>query len=68
MIQKDSIVVLRTKEAVFSPCKVITLNEENITVTYFAGTKRDRETGEFGEVHRVETIPIKKVTYLSERI
>ncbi len=68
MIKQGSTVVLRTKEAIFSPCKVMAITKENITVTYFAGTKRDRETGEFSEVHPVETISMKNVKYLSERI
>lgn len=68
MIQKGSIVILRTNEATYSPCEVLALSKENITITFFAGTRRDRKTGEFQDVHPVETIPIKKVTYLSERL
>lgn len=67
MIEKGSTVILRTKEAIYAPCKVIAISSESVTITYFAGAKRDRETGEYQDNHPVETIARKKIVSLSER-
>lgn len=68
MIEKDSTAVVRTIDAIYSPCTIIAVSKENITVTFFAGMKRDRKTGVFVEEHSVETIPRKKIISMSERI
>ena len=68
MIGKGSTVVLRTKDAIYSTCKIIAMSDENVTVTYFAGMKKDRETGEYYEDRPVETIPRKKIVRMSERL
>lgn len=68
MIDKGSTVILRTKDAIYSPCQVLAISKENLTVTYFAGMKKNRETGEFHEERPVETIPRQKIVSLSERV
>jgi len=67
-IGKGSTVVLRTKDAIYSTCKIVAMSKENVTVTYFAGMKKDRETGEYYEDRPVETIPRKKIVSMSERL
>lgn len=68
MIGKESIIVLRTKDAIYSTCKIIAMSDENVTVTYFAGMKKNRETGKYYEDRPVETIPRKKIIRMSERL
>jgi hypothetical protein len=67
MIQKSSTVILRTVNAIYSPCKIVALNDESITVKFFAGMKKDRKTGKMYEDHQIETIPRNKITSLQER-
>jgi len=67
MIQKDSIIELRTKDAIYSPCQIVALSDNNITVTYYAGVKKNRQTGEMHESRPVEVIPRKKIVSMSER-
>lgn len=67
MIGKGSTVILRTVDAIYSPCKVVSMSGDNVTVTYFAGMKKDRETGRYREDHKVETISRKKILSLQER-
>lgn len=68
MITENSTAVIRTTDAIYSPCVVIAVSKENVTVKFFAGMKRDRKTGVFVEEHSVETIPRKKIISMSERI
>lgn len=68
MIREGSTIVLRTNNAIYSPCKVVSISDQNITVTYCAGTKRNRTTGEFQENHPVEIIPRKEIISMSERL
>jgi hypothetical protein len=67
MIQKDSVVVLRTKEAVYSTCKIVSMGKENITIKYFTGMQKDNQTGQMRGDHRVETISRKNIVDISER-
>lgn len=68
MIQKGSTVVLQTKDAIYCTCKIIAMSEKNITVTYLAGTRKDKKTGKSFENRPVETIPCKKIISISERL
>lgn len=68
MIVKGSMIILATKDTIFSPCEVIALSDKSITVQYFAGTKKDRETGTFKQVFLTATILMKDVTRMSERL
>ncbi len=68
MIGKGSTVVLRTRDAIYSTYEIVAMSDENVTVTYFAGMKKDRETGEYHEDRPVETIPRKKIVRMSERL
>lgn len=67
MIKKGNTVILKTISAIYSPCKIVALNAETVTVTYFAGMKKDRKTGKMYEDHQIETIPRNKITSLQER-
>ena len=67
MIQEDSMVILRTDEAIFSPCEVVSLGKDNIVISYFEGTKKDRRTGKFQGSYKTATIPFKKIVKLEER-
>ena len=67
MIQEGSVLVLTTDNAIFSPCEVLGVGKVGVTITYFAGSKRDRKTGEFREVRPVVTIPFKDIKKVSER-
>ncbi len=61
MIQEGSMAILRTKKAIYKPCKVVKIGDRNLVITFFAGTKKDRKTGEFYEDRPIETIPFKDV-------
>lgn len=67
MIAKDSIVLLRTIDAIYCTCKVLEISESSVTISFVAGTKKDRETGEYAPNEKQETIPRKKIIQLSER-
>ena len=67
MIEKGSILVLTTSNAIFSPCEVVSVGKTGVTITYYAGSKRDRQTGIFNEVRPVVTIPFKDITKVEER-
>lgn len=68
MIRSGSMAVIKTDEAVYSPCRVISINKDNVTVTFFAGFKKDKKTGKIYEDRPVETISRKKILSMSERI
>lgn len=68
MIQKGSTIILRTTDAIYSTCKIISMSDDNITITYIAGIKKDRKTGKSYEDRQVETIPRKKIISISERL
>ncbi len=68
MIDKGSRIILRTKDATYCPCKVVAMSNDNITVRYFAGTQKDRKTRESYDNYTVETIPLRHVVSMSERI
>jgi hypothetical protein len=68
MIKEGSRIILRTDDAIYSPCRVLSLSKVSITVTYFAGSKRNKQTGAFQEIHPVETISLNKVISMSERL
>lgn len=67
MIEEGSILVLTTEDAIFSPCKVVGVGKASVTITYYAGSKRDRKTGKFHEVRPVVTISFKDIVKVSER-
>lgn len=67
MIKEGSILILATENAIFSPCKVVSVGNTGLTITYYAGSKRDRQTGKFHEVRPVVTIPFKDIVKTSER-
>lgn len=68
MIKEGSRIVLRTVNAIYSTCQVTAISNKSVTITYCAGMKRDRETGEYHMVSPVETIPAKEIVCMSERV
>ena len=62
MIEKGNTIVLATKLATYSPCRVVAISPINITVLYVASSKEDS-----GVNRKTETIPLKNVTHMSER-
>lgn len=67
MMQEGSVLVLTTDNAIYSPCEVLSVGKVGVTITYFAGSKRDRKTGKFTEVRPVVTVPFKEIVKVSER-
>ncbi len=67
MIQIGSTVILQTEEAIFCTCKIVGMSAGNISISYCAGTKRDKRTGEYRDNHPVETISRKKILQILER-
>lgn len=67
MIKRGSTIILRTISAIYSPCKIVALSDESVTVKFFAGMKKDRKTGKMYEDHQIEIIPRNKITSLQER-
>lgn len=68
MISPGSTVILRTKDAIYSPCTIIAISEQSITITYVARNKKDRATGKYSESRPVETILRKDILSLSSRL
>lgn len=68
MIQNGSTVILRTKDAIYSTCKIVEMSTTHVTIKYHAGQKRDRNTNEFVEDRRTASIPRQKIEQMSERI
>ncbi len=60
-------VILKTARAIYSPCRIISSNDQQIIVTYFAGMKRDPETKRMVEDHKINTIPRSDIISLQER-
>lgn len=67
MIQKGSTVIVRTRNAIYSPCQIALLHAKSIAVTYLKGMKKNRETGEMVRDYRVDTIPRNQIISMSER-
>ena len=67
MISKGSTIVLQTREAIYSTCQVVTMSADNVTVRYFAGTKKDRATGKWYDDFRIESVSRRKIVLMSER-
>ena len=59
--------IVRTKSAIYSPCQMVSQSSDGITVTYFAGMKKDKRTGEMVEDHKVDTISRNEVVSLQKR-
>ena len=61
MIEEGSTVILRTDVAIYSPCRIVALGSDNITVAYFTSTKKDRG------VHKTEVISRRNIVSMLER-
>lgn len=68
MIEAGSTIVLRTIDAIYETCKIVAMSGDNITVAYFAGTKKDGKTGKMREDNKVEIISRRKIVSMSERL
>lgn len=66
-IGENSTIILRTKDAIYAPCKIASMSNENITVTYVR-IEKNQKTGKYRAVHHTETIPRKNVVRMSERL
>lgn len=67
MLRKGSSAVLKTKDAIYSPCEIVNISKDSVTVTYLAGTGIDAKTKKPFEKRPVETIKRKDIISLSER-
>lgn len=67
MIEKGDHVVLKTEDAIYCTCEILDISEQNVKVTYAAGTKKDRKTGELFQDWKIETIARRKIVSMSER-
>lgn len=67
MIDTGSLVILRTKDAIYSPCKITRMNKQDVAVTFFKGMRWDKESERYIEDHAIETIPRKRIICISER-
>ncbi len=68
MIQIGSTVILRTENAFYSPCKIVRLGTDNITISYYPEIKNDNKTGKIIASSKQETISRKKIISMCERI
>jgi hypothetical protein len=68
MIQKGSNVVLLTNTENYSPCMVMAINKDNITISYVSEVKRDKRTGQMIAKRAVKTIQRKHIRSISERL
>jgi len=68
MIHDGSTVVLMTKDAVYSTCKIISINAKNITIAYYTCSSKFSETGEIQKQYHTEVISRKNIVSMSERI
>lgn len=68
MIEPGSTIILRTKEAIYATCKILAMNKDNIRIAYFTSIQKDRKTGKSCGNNVVETIPLKNIVSMSERL
>lgn len=68
MIEKGDTVFLQSQEAIYCTCKIVTISDKNVTITYCAGMKRDRNTGEFHMQRPVKTISKEDIVHMSKRL
>lgn len=67
MIDKGSLVILRTKDAIYSPCKIVNMSKQDVAVTFFKGMRWDKEKERYVEDRVIEVIPRKNIIRISER-
>jgi hypothetical protein len=83
MIKMGNMIILETRTATFSPCRVVrqdqsmVRNEEtgkmeahlkSVTVSFLAGMVRNRKTGKMEENWKQETVLSKDITKMQEMI
>jgi hypothetical protein len=68
MLQSGSLATLRTQDAIYSPCRIVDISDESVTISYFAGSKKNPKTNEVHEQRLVETIPWRKIVSLVEML
>ncbi len=67
MIGPGSKVILKTEDAIYSPCEVVAISAKAVTVKFAAGMKRDRKTKQMYMDIKVETVSRDKIVSMSER-
>lgn len=67
MIDKGSNVILLTKDAIYSPCRITNMSKNDIAVRFFKGMVWNKDTETYEENHTIERIPRKNIVCISER-
>ena len=67
MIGPGSKVILKTNNAIYSPCEVVSISAKAVTVRFASGMKRDRQTKKMFMEMKVETVSRNDIISMSER-
>lgn len=67
MIDTESTIILRTKDAIYSPCKITNMSKTDVAVRFFKGMRWDKEAERYVGDYVVDIIPRKKIVCISER-
>lgn len=68
MIEVGSTVVLRTTRAVYTTCKVVSLNRKAIEVSYVVADALELVRGKLVLTHRRDMVAARDVVDVSERV
>ena len=67
MVENGTQIILRTEDAVFSPCKVMSISEKNVTVTFCKSVEWDNGVQKMVPTWHTETIDRNKIVSMTER-
>lgn len=67
MIDTGSTVVLLTKDAIYSTCRIVKMSKNDVAVKFFKGRTWDKKTQRYVDEHAVDIVPRKKIISISER-
>lgn len=68
MIEPGSRIILRTENAIYSPCTVVSMSARNITVSFCAGMKKIKGSREMIPDYRTEAVSRNTILSMSERL
>jgi len=68
MISDGTTVILRTEDAIYSPCKIVRINKKSLLISYCPGTTMDKNTGTLKPDRKTISIATKDVLYIKERL
>lgn len=68
MVEVGRTVVLRTKRAVYTTCKIVSLGKEAIAVSYMVADALELVRGRLVLVYMRETVAAKDIVSVSERM